>query len=51
MGLAIASRICRAHGGRIQVNSERGQGSCCVVDLPGLRGEGAAPLLRDPFRP
>jgi signal transduction histidine kinase len=51
VGLAISCRICRAHGGPIQVSSERGQGSCFVVDLPGLRGEGAAPLLLDPFRP
>ena len=39
LGLAIASRICRAHGGRIQVSSELGQGSCFVVELPALRGE------------
>jgi signal transduction histidine kinase len=51
VGLAIASRFCRALGGRIQASSELGQGSCFVVDLPGLRGEGAAPLLQDPFRP
>jgi signal transduction histidine kinase len=42
LGLAIASRICRAHGGRIQVSSELGQGSCFVVELPALRGEAAA---------
>jgi len=34
-----------------EVSSELGQGSCFVVDLPGLRGEAAPPLLSDPFRP
>ena len=35
MGLAIAARICRAHGGDIKVSSGGGgQGSCFVVELP-----------------
>ena len=51
LGLAIASRICRAHGGRIQLSREVGQGSCFVVDLPGLRGEAAPLLLRDRSSP
>jgi len=38
-------------GGRIQVSSELGQGSCFVVDLPGMRGEVAPPRLRDRSRP
>ena len=39
LGLAIASRICAAHGGRIQVISQPGVGSCFTVDLPALRSE------------
>lgn len=38
LGLAIASRICGAHGGRIQVSSEQGRGSCFELILPVLRG-------------
>ena len=34
MGLAIAARICRGHGGDIQVASEPGRGSRFVVNLP-----------------
>lgn len=34
MGLAIAARICRAHGGHIRVASASGQGSQFVVELP-----------------
>lgn len=47
LGLAIASRICSAHGGRIQVSSELGQGSCFVVDLPALRRDAALHIARD----
>jgi len=36
LGLAIANRICLAHGGSIRVTSQQGQGSCFLVDLPGL---------------
>lgn len=34
MGLAIAARICRAHGGSICVDSAMGSGSRFVVELP-----------------
>lgn len=34
MGLAIAARICRAHGGSIRVDSAVGSGSRFVVELP-----------------
>ncbi len=36
LGLANAARICSLHGGRIQLNSEPGTGSCFEVDLPAL---------------
>lgn len=34
MGLAIAARICRSHGGEIQVVSAKGQGCRFLVSLP-----------------
>jgi signal transduction histidine kinase len=34
LGLAIAQRMVQAHGGRIFVESDRGSGSCFVVELP-----------------
>jgi signal transduction histidine kinase len=34
LGLAIARRIVEAHGGRIQVRSELGKGSCFSIHLP-----------------
>lgn len=38
MGLAIAARICRAHGGNIRVTSVAGCGSRFEVELPLLSG-------------
>jgi signal transduction histidine kinase len=34
LGLYIANEIVRAHGGTIQVSSEKGKGACFTVDLP-----------------
>lgn len=36
LGLAIANRICLAHGGSIRVTSQQGKGSRFLVELPGL---------------
>jgi len=36
LGLAIANRICIAHGGSIRVTSQPGKGSCFLVELPAL---------------
>ncbi|MFM1800123.1 MAG: hypothetical protein RLZZ117_2401 [Cyanobacteriota bacterium] len=38
MGLAIAARVCRAHGGNIRVSSAAGCGSRFEVELPLLSG-------------
>jgi signal transduction histidine kinase len=35
LGLAICEWIAKAHGGRIEVRSKLGQGSCFQVSLPG----------------
>ena len=34
LGLSIAAEVARAHGGDIQLESEEGQGTVCVVTLP-----------------
>jgi len=36
LGLAIANRICIAHGGSIRVTSQPAKGSCFLVELPAL---------------
>jgi len=36
LGLAIAQRIAEQHEGKIEVESELGQGSRFIVALPGL---------------
>lgn len=42
LGLAITRRIIEAHGGRIQVHSQVGQGSDFVCVVPGATAVGAA---------
>ncbi len=39
LGLAIASKVIRTHGGRLTVESEPGRGSRFLALLPGLIGE------------
>jgi PAS domain S-box-containing protein len=34
LGLYVCSEIARAHGGRIRLESELGQGACFIVELP-----------------
>ena len=37
IGLAIADHIVRDHGGRLQLESEPGHGSCFTIELPASR--------------
>ncbi len=43
LGLAVAYGIITGHGGRIEVESEPGRGSCFTVRLPVSREEPARP--------
>ena len=42
LGLSISQQIVEEHGGRIEVTSELGRGSCFTVRLPAARSDGGA---------
>ncbi|WP_139826420.1 ATP-binding protein [Derxia lacustris] len=50
LGLAISHRLVRLMGGRIDVRSTPGAGSCFTVRLPGLTEVAAAPPAARPHR-
>jgi signal transduction histidine kinase len=50
LGLALAQRAIQAQGGRIEVDSEPGSGSCFTVRLPRISPEAAARSAQ-PFPP
>jgi len=39
LGLSISQHLVELHGGRIDIQSKLGQGSCFIVSLPGRAGE------------
>ncbi|MFL5354442.1 sensor histidine kinase [Archangium sp.] len=41
LGLSVVQGIIRAHGGRIDVESELGRGTCFLIDLPRVPPLGA----------
>ncbi|HEY3492657.1 MAG TPA: ATP-binding protein [Solirubrobacterales bacterium] len=43
LGLAIVDRIARAHGGRIKVDSEVGEGTTVTVELPAVASPETSP--------
>lgn len=45
LGLSICRRIVEAHGGRMELDSEPGRGTCVIVDLPGADAPGGNDAL------
>ena len=41
LGLSLVDQIVRAHGGRVEVSSELGEGSTFTLVFPAIRGESA----------
>ncbi len=46
LGLPIARQIVLAHGGKIWVESQVGQGSCFVVKIPLTKAEDSSPVSK-----
>jgi two-component system, OmpR family, sensor kinase len=45
LGLSIVRLIAEAHGGRVEIESELGEGTCVTIVVPDLRGAGRTPVL------